>query len=52
MRLLRWWPSSVTLIAQRVAAEGAVVFDKACELGPEGIVSKHAMALNDAANVH
>jgi ATP-dependent DNA ligase len=40
MRLLRRWPSSVTLIAQRDAAEGAVVFAKACELGLEGIVSK------------
>jgi bifunctional non-homologous end joining protein LigD len=40
MRLLRRWPSSVTLIAQRNAAEGAVVFANACELGLEGIVSK------------
>jgi bifunctional non-homologous end joining protein LigD len=42
MRLLRRWPSSVTLIAQRDAAEGAVLFAKACVLGLEGIVSKRA----------
>jgi bifunctional non-homologous end joining protein LigD len=40
MRLLRRWPSSVALIAQRNAAEGAVVFAQACELGLKGIVSK------------
>jgi hypothetical protein len=39
MRRLCRWPS-VALIAQRDAAEGAVVFAKACEVGLEGVISK------------
>jgi hypothetical protein len=39
MRRLCRWPS-VTLIAQRDAAEGAVVFAKVCEVGLEGVMSK------------
>jgi ATP-dependent DNA ligase len=42
MRLLRRWPSSITLIAQRDAGEGVLVFAKACELGLEGIVPKRS----------
>ena len=42
MRLIAKRRSDGILFSEALAAEGAVVFAKACELGLEGIVSKRA----------
>ena len=42
MRLITKRRSDGILFSEALAAEGAVVFAKACELGLEGIVSKRA----------